>query len=601
MDITVLAKVVSDRATLEPQPPHGLARREEGSSFLNPFDQRALRAAVELRRPGERVTIVSMGPAYAERILAPYRGAGVDRILLLSDEALRGADLVLTARALAGVLKPLGRQIILTGDRATDSEVGALAAAISPHLWFPALAGVRSIVRDEDGVGLTVTLENETGWARWTVRAPCILSVGEKVARPLKPPSEAGADLAGSVEKVDLSWRPEPGEHAPVGSPRTRIVRWDRLDRARQPRLFDGPSRDSGLAVLKDILDRTAEDVPPSPSPTAGPARPGAHEREVLVLATGEDGGLDLRALAALDCLARTLPGFWLSAVWAGPHPGTPVTEQIATAGAARGYGLHGPRDPVPPVVATLALERVLDRRPATAAIVVADSTFGRQVAGRLAARLDRGIVTGVEEAEVSPEGTVLFRKPSFGHRYSVTVAASPAPAIGLFRATPRSEPVPTRPGSLDWIDTPFEVPSVALHRVDHGAEVGPEYGDLERTEVVVGVGMGLGGPDRVQALLPKLRPAHAALAATRRVVDAGWVPPQLQVGLTGRSIRPRLGILVGVSGSVHQMVGWRRARTLVAINSDPTAAVFSQVDVGFVGRWEEVLPSVLDLVAASR
>ena len=82
----------------------------------------------------------------------------------------------------------------------------------------------------------------------------------------------------------------------------------------------------------------------------------------------------------------------------------------------------------------------------------------------------------------------------------------------------------------------------------------------------------------------------HGAVAATRRVVDAGWVPRQLQVGLTGRSIAPALALLLGVGGSPNHVVGWRRARAVLAVDVAPEAAVFRAADAGLVGDWREIL-----------
>jgi electron transfer flavoprotein alpha subunit len=499
---------------------------------------------------------------------------------------------------LARVVRPLGRQIVLTGERATDSDVGVLAAALSPHLGVPAVTGARSIARDPAGAGLTVTVSTDEGWERYALQAPCIISVGEKVARPLKPTSGEGSP-SGSVERIDLDRLPaERGAPTPAAS-RTRIVRWVRIEKARDGRIFDGASVEDGLAALRMAAHRTqgggAADREGEPRI---PVTAGALEREILVLASGPTGGLDPRSLPILSQLAGSLPGFWLSAVWVGPNPSPEVAGALAAAGATRGYGLRGPDRHVWPVVAAMALEKVLDGRPAAAAIVVPEGGFGRQTAGPLASRIDRGLITEVERVFAEVDGTLRWTKSSFGSREWVTVSALSVPAIALMRSAVPDASSTGSGLSLDWADLPFEVPSVPIQRLGTGVEVGPEFGELERAEVVVGIGMGVGGPDSIRALLPALARSGAALGASRRVVDAGWVPPQLQVGLTGRSVTPRLGILVGVFGSPNQMIGWRRTGTLVAINSDPKAPVFSQVDMGFVGRWEDLLPRVLEAVA---
>ncbi len=112
----------------------------------------------------------------------------------------------------------------------------------------------------------------------------------------------------------------------------------------------------------------------------------------------------------------------------------------------------------------------------------------------------------------------------------------------------------------------------------------------LARAEVVVGVGTGV-TPEDYGALSPLAAVLGAELAATRKVTDRGWAPRSRQVGITGRSIAPRLYVAVGLSGKFNHMVGVRAARTILAINEDRDAPVFGHCDVGIVGDWHEVVP----------
>ncbi|MCI4362511.1 MAG: FAD-binding protein, partial [Thermoplasmata archaeon] len=80
-------------------------------------------------------------------------------------------------------------------------------------------------------------------------------------------------------------------------------------------------------------------------------------------------------------------------------------------------------------------------------------------------------------------------------------------------------------------------------------------------------------------------------LPHVKTVTDQGWAPRARQVGLTGHSVAPTLGVLLGVRGAPNHMIGWRRARALLAVDPNPSAEVFGGVDAGIVGRWEEVLP----------
>jgi electron transfer flavoprotein alpha subunit len=111
----------------------------------------------------------------------------------------------------------------------------------------------------------------------------------------------------------------------------------------------------------------------------------------------------------------------------------------------------------------------------------------------------------------------------------------------------------------------------------------------LDDAEIVIGIGMGIGGPENLSKVEELCRTIGGHLGATRKVVDSGWLPRQLQIGLTGRSVSPHLYISVGIRGSFNHTVGIQRADTIFAINSDPNAAIFNQCDYGIVGDWQEI------------
>jgi electron transfer flavoprotein alpha subunit len=114
------------------------------------------------------------------------------------------------------------------------------------------------------------------------------------------------------------------------------------------------------------------------------------------------------------------------------------------------------------------------------------------------------------------------------------------------------------------------------------------------RAEVVVGVGTGV-APDEYGELRPLLDALGAEMAATRKVTDKGWLPRSRQVGITGRSISPRLYVAVGIAGKFNHVVGVRGAGAVLAVNCDRDAGIFEHADVGIVGDWHEVVPLLVD------
>jgi electron transfer flavoprotein alpha subunit len=120
----------------------------------------------------------------------------------------------------------------------------------------------------------------------------------------------------------------------------------------------------------------------------------------------------------------------------------------------------------------------------------------------------------------------------------------------------------------------------------------------LDECASVIGVGMGVGGAEGLgllEALAASL--GGAPFAATRDVTDAGWLPRQLDVGLSGRVISPRLYFAIGIRGAFEHMVGVRKSGTIVAINKNPKAPIFAQSDFGILGDWQTIVPLLADAI----
>jgi electron transfer flavoprotein alpha subunit len=219
-------------------------------------------------------------------------------------------------------------------------------------------------------------------------------------------------------------------------------------------------------------------------------------------------------------------------------------------------------------------------------AVVGPSTSFGREVLGRMAAALGAGLVGDAIGLEIV-DGDLVAAKPAFSGALVADIMCTSD--VRLVSVRPGVLPLPTprdhMPDLFSRTITPrSRVRQVSLRR-DDDVEV------LARADAVIGVGAGV-QPHEYEELGSLAAVLGAELAATRKVTDKGWAPRARQLGITGRSIAPRLYVAVGLSGKFNHMVGVRSAGTIVAINEDPGALVFSQCDVGIVGDWHVVVPA---------
>jgi electron transfer flavoprotein alpha subunit len=593
VDVAVLVKAVPALDELKFDPDRRTVDRAEGPLFLNPFDQRAVRVALDLRRSGETVTVISVGPREALDPLRDVVALGVDRTLLVSDPQLAGSDTLATARAIAATLPRAGHDLVLGGARTTDSETGQVGPEVAALIDVPAALDARAVERDPEGPSLRVTVDTDDGWARYRLRPPALVTVGEKIAKPGKvTPEQRARVLVTAIEVVTLAELGlSPEAVGARGSP--TVVRWVRDDHpSRSPVvLADGTPSDRVDRAVATLAHRFARAITSVPE---RPFRPAAFrdDREVLVVVTGADGRSDPDAEGRLAQPGRSMSGYWASAAWIGERPSAAETARLAHAGVAVGYFVATPT-PVDPRAGADALGRVLERRPAAAAALLGADAFGREVAGRLAARRGLGLVGDAIDVGIE-SGAITWTKPSFGGRTVAGVVSRTTPSLATVRrGTWSSGPPLGLHEQLEWVELPSVATPGPARPEATGREVPPGTRPLEEEAVVVVAGMGVGGPAGIEALRPFARRLGAGLGATRRVVDAGWVPRQFQVGLTGHMLAPRLAILVGVSGATNHLVGLRRAGTILAVNRDPAAPVFRDVDVGIVGSIEDTLPAL--------
>lgn len=231
-------------------------------------------------------------------------------------------------------------------------------------------------------------------------------------------------------------------------------------------------------------------------------------------------------------------------------------------------------------------------------AVVFAATTLGRDLAPRVAAKLDVPLATDVTDFEVA-EGKVSVTRPVFSGKAFATLEIQATPAILSVRPNVFQTGARSGAGEVTTL-TPSIDPSVWRVRVVERKGASGDEVDVSEASVVVSGGRGMKDPSN-WGILEELRDAlgaDVALGASRAVVDAGWRPHGEQVGQTGKTVAPKLYFALGISGAVQHLAGMRTAKTIVAVNRDPDAPIFNVADYGVVGDLFDVVPRLTQEIA---
>ena len=269
----------------------------------------------------------------------------------------------------------------------------------------------------------------------------------------------------------------------------------------------------------------------------------------------------------------------------AGDYGATTLYDVGDLAGALPGV-------PVASAIATLVASAPPD------AIFIPNSYDGRDIAGRLSARIDRPVLTNV--TGLSDDGGLVTEHPIFGGSQTLKARfTGEGPGIYVIRAKSFSAEASGAAPAAVLAAAPGDVGATGTARIaaTHVEErVGPK---LEEAAVVVSGGRGLGEADKYALIEETAKLLHGAAGASRAIVDAGWVPYSHQVGQTGKTVKPTVYIACGISGATQHMVGMKGSKNIVAINKDPDAPIFQIADFGIVGDVHKVLPALIAALKA--
>lgn len=294
-----------------------------------------------------------------------------------------------------------------------------------------------------------------------------------------------------------------------------------------------------------------------------------------------------------LEMLTKAAEVGKAEAVLLGPAP-EDATQTLAKFGASKIYRCADAvyRDYLTLPAAETVAQLIQKYNPA--AMLFASSYAGRDLAANLSARLDCGAITDVGDFQLkdrSVEATI----PALGGSYQVTSTLLNA-GTKLLLVRPKSFDAKTneQPLAIEEVAAVSGATLQKMHVKDR-VVVKREGPQLEGAKTIVSGGRGLKGEEQFSMLKDLAELLGGAVGATRAAVDAGWVPYAMQIGQTGKTVKPDLYIACGISGAVQHLSGMKTSKVIISINKDPEAPIFQYSDFGVVGDLFKVIPQLIE------
>ena len=615
----------------------GLMDRTKAKSIINIDCQFGLEAGLQLKKqyPDARMIVCSMGPNSFEPSLRTAISMGYDEAYLLSDRKLGGSDTYATGLAISTMLKHLGFNkdskdpfIIFAGRQTSDGDTAHVPSQVAEAMEIPQATFVESVKADGKGNVIAKRII-EGGYQMMQLPMPCVISMTPTGIPPRKP-SLSGAikarqakinvfgvdDVHVNIEKIGLS-----------GSP-TIVANVVNIVSERPPvTLSEGHTETELVDSLIENMKKVKNPLTKEKTETEEKK---AADRPDFPYYDDRNGAKGILTWAELANGKVVRPS--LELLTPARHLADQLGEDTKIMTLLIGHNVndqipvlfeHGSDEVILVDDERLAeylvlpfssvFEQVIhERRPEIA--LFAATTSGRELAPRIGMKTGSGVTadcTGLEIGEyVSRKEKVIYqpilfsRRPTYGESKLATILGFVMPQIST-----------ARPGT-------FEVPKRIEGRTGKISEFKPQLTEDEYkvkiletvrgegntvnlfdADVIVSGGRGATGDNLT--LVKKLAEAlksqgvKAEWASSRVVVDEGYAEYARQVGQTGKTVRPKLYIAIGISGAVQHIAGMKESERIIAIDHNPKASMFNFADFGIVGEYEDIIPELIERVNA--
>jgi electron transfer flavoprotein alpha subunit len=315
---------------------------------------------------------------------------------------------------------------------------------------------------------------------------------------------------------------------------------------------------------------------------------------EVLVLVEHAEGA-PKKVTSELITAARVV-GEPSAVVVGKPGTAEPLIDGLKAAGAAKIYVAESDDAEnflITPYVDVLAslIESV-----SPAAVLLSSNADGKEIAGRLAARIGSGVLSDVVDVKEGGKGIHSI----FGGAFTVEAEATgEVPVITLRAGSVDAEPADGA-GEVVNVEVPAQAENATKITKREPAVAG-DRPELTEATVVVSGGRGVGSAENFSVVEDLADSLGAAVGASRAAVDSGYYPGQFQVGQTGKTVSPQLYIALGISGAIQHRAGMQTSKTIIAVNKDEEAPIFEIADLGIVGDLFKVAPQLTEKVKARK
>jgi electron transfer flavoprotein alpha subunit len=315
---------------------------------------------------------------------------------------------------------------------------------------------------------------------------------------------------------------------------------------------------------------------------------------EVLVLVEHSEGAVK-KVTAELITAARAL-GEPSAVVVGAPGTAAPLVEGLKAAGAAKIYVAESDDAEKYLITPFVDVLESLVESAGPAAVLLPATAEGKEIAGRLAARIGSGVLSDV--VEVRAGGTAIHS--IFGGAF--TVEAKVNAEVPVITVRPGAiEPVPAS-GAGEQVSVAVPAPAANATRItSRKPAVAGDRPELAEAAIVVAGGRGVGSAEKFSVVEELADSMGGAVGASRAAVDSGYYPGQFQVGQTGKTVSPQLYIALGISGAIQHRAGMQTSKTIVAVNKDEEAPIFEISDYGVVGDLFSVAPQLTESVKSRK